>query len=229
METTTTTTTITMMETTRTTITTTTKTTKNPTTEKSAVVNVSEVNNDGNDHNMNNNDDHDEQYEQQLLEYNHDNTNLNIPNDMECVVTMEEIDNSNYVEYLCYPSFIWKPCLMEQSVVEELLKTQFYNYINETKTTDCQATLKRLLIKGPPIYISDKIGLPLNNDTNDDDNKEDNDDDKNTTTENNNNDTHICALWYSSDQKIHSSKLHGAVVGIHRQQLWNELKEYDFS
>jgi hypothetical protein len=258
METTTTTTTTMMMETTTiTTSTTSTTTSTTPTTTATpittttapittsttaaAVAVVVSVVNGGNDHTTNTtNDDDDQQhkqYEQQLLEYIHDNTNIIIPDDMECVVTMEEIDSTNYVEYLCYPSMTWKTCLMEQSVVEELLKTQFYNYVNETKTTDCQATLKRLLIKGPPIYISDKIGLPLNNiddNENNEDNKKDGDhnndnDEKETMTENINKDTHICALWYSSDQKIHSSKLHGAVEGNKRQQLWDELKAFDFN
>jgi len=92
---------------------------------------------------------------------------------------------------------------MEQSVIEELLKTQFHSYIERVKKSDCQAELKRLLSTGPPVYISDPHGLPIQD-----------------------NDTHIVALWFASDDTERSAKLHGAVEGGERDKLWNELKEF---
>ena len=56
----------------------------------------------------------------------------------------------------------WSPCQFEQSVVVELLKSQFTSFVDRVKTTDCQAELRRLLAAGPPIYISDKFGFPMN-------------------------------------------------------------------
>jgi hypothetical protein len=94
---------------------------------------------------------------------------------------------------------------MEQSVVEELLQTQFHNYIERVKKSDCQAELKRLLESGPPIYISDPHGLPIQEDAGD---------------------THIVTLWFASDNTERSAKLHGAVEGEERDKLWNELKEF---
>jgi len=76
--------------------------------------------------------------------------------------------------------------------------------VNKVKTTDCQAELRRLLDKGPPIYISDPhaLALPYNGDT------------------------HIEMLWFSSDNVERSAKLDGALEGEERQKLWDELKEF---
>lgn len=87
--------------------------------------------------------------------------------------------------------------------MEQLLASQFHDFINRVKTTDCQAELKRLLAKGPPIYLSDENGFPL---------KE--------------GDLHVYKLWYASDQTERSAQLHGAVQGEERDALWEELKEF---
>jgi hypothetical protein len=107
------------------------------------------------------------------------------------------------VEFQGYPSMKWKAALYEQSVVQQLLDSQFHDFINTVKTTDCQATLRRLLAAGPPIYIFDKHALPLEE-----------------------GDTHVVKLWYASDNKERSAKLDGAVEGEERQKLWDELKQF---
>lgn len=127
------------------------------------------------------------------------------PEGLECLVTMEDIDESNYVEYQCHPSLAWKPALMEQSVVERLLQTQFHTYIERVKKTDCQAELRRLLATGPPIYVSDPHALPIAEEIGD---------------------THVSKLWFASDQTERSAKLDGAVEGDERDALWNELREF---
>lgn len=126
-----------------------------------------------------------------------------VPEGLECLVTMEDIDETNYVEYECQPSGQWKSALMEESVVCQLLHTQFHEYIQRVKTTDCQAELKRLLAAGPPIFLADEHGLPLDGD-----------------------DTHISKLWFASDQTERSAMLDGAVQGEERENLWNELKQF---
>lgn len=128
------------------------------------------------------------------------------PDGLECLVTMEDIDESNYVEYQSWPSGAWKPALMEQAVVEELLRTQFHSYIERVKKTDCQAELRRLLATGPPVYVSDPHGLPL--------------------ADEEGGDTHVARLWFASDQAERSAKLDGAVEGAERDELWEELKEF---
>lgn len=122
-----------------------------------------------------------------------------------CLATMEDItkEDGNYVEFQAFPSMTWKAAFFEQSVVQQLLDSQFHDFVTRVKTTDCQAELKRLLGAGPPIWISDKHGLPLND-----------------------GDTHAVNLWYASDKTERSAKLEGAVDGAERQKLWDELKEF---
>ena len=108
------------------------------------------------------------------------------------------------VEYQSHPSGIWKPALFEASIVEELLETQFHQYISRVKTTDCQAELKRLLAAGPPIYLQDKHAMAL-------------------ATQD---DTHIRAVWFARDNRHVSAKLQGAVEGDERMALWEELKQF---
>jgi hypothetical protein len=85
----------------------------------------------------------------------------------------------------------------------QLLDTQFEQYINRVKTTDCQAELRRLLKGGPPIYVSDKHAFPLEE-----------------------NDTHVCRLWFAVDGQERSAKLKGAVEGAERDALWRDLNEF---
>lgn len=107
------------------------------------------------------------------------------------------------VEFQGYPSMKWKACTFEQSVVQQLVDSQFHTFVERVKTTDCQAELKRLLAAGPPVHVSDKMGFPLDE-----------------------GDTHVANLWYASDGQERSAKLDGAVEGEERQKLWDELKEF---
>ena len=111
---------------------------------------------------------------------------------------------SQKVEYQTYPSMQWHPAKYEESVIVRLLEDQFHTFVKKVKTTDCQAELRRLLATGPPVYINDKHALPLPD----------------------NGDTHICQLWFSSDNAERSAKLDGALEGEERQQLWDELKKF---
>mmetsp|Transcript_44335 Transcript_44335/g.65256 ORF Transcript_44335/g.65256 Transcript_44335/m.65256 type:complete len:161 (+) Transcript_44335:120-602(+) len=122
-----------------------------------------------------------------------------------CLCTMEDIttEDLNYVEFQSYPSMKWKPALFELCVVQQLLDTQFTNYINKVKKTDCQAELRRLLKDGPPIYISDKHAFPLDE-----------------------GDSYVINLWFAKDGEERSAKLTGAVDGAEREELWESLKDF---
>ena len=98
----------------------------------------------------------------------------------------------------------WHPAMYEQSVVAQLLSSQFHSFVERVKTTDCQAELRRLLKEGPPIYVTDKHAMPIPD-----------------------GDTHIIKLWYASDPSVErSAKLDGAVEGEERDKLWAELKQF---
>ena len=83
-----------------------------------------------------------------------------------------------------------------------MLQSQFEDYIIRIKKTDCQAELKRLLAKGPPVTIADEHGLPL---------------EEGETVE---------ELWFASRNTTESAVLEGAKQGQDRQVLWDELKEF---
>lgn len=119
------------------------------------------------------------------------------------VVTAFSLTNYSTVEYQSYPSLKWKPALFEYEVVVKLLEEQFHQYVNRVEQTDCQAELKRLLDKGPPIYLSDDTALPLEE-----------------------GDTHVSKLWFASDGKERSAKLEGALEGDVREKLWQDLKQF---
>jgi hypothetical protein len=93
--------------------------------------------------------------------------------------------------------------MYERSVIEQLLAKQFDKFVERVKTTDCQAELRRLLAGGPPIYLTDKHGLPLEE-----------------------GDTHVVSLWFAGDNTTLSAKLHNAVEGGERERLWNELRQF---
>ena len=56
---------------------------------------------------------------------------------MMCLATMEDITVENYVEYQTSPSLNWHPCQYEQSVVDQLLKSKFEDFVQ--KGTDLRA------------------------------------------------------------------------------------------
>jgi len=60
-----------------------------------------------------------------------------------------------------------------------------------------------LLEKGPPIYISDKHGFPLDDD-----------------------EEYVINLWYASDGQERSAKLKGAKEEDERTELWDELNKF---
>uniref|UniRef100_A0A7S2S4X0 Uncharacterized protein n=1 Tax=Eucampia antarctica TaxID=49252 RepID=A0A7S2S4X0_9STRA len=124
-----------------------------------------------------------------------------------CLCTMEDITEKlqNYVEYQCYPSMKWKSSFFEECVVQQLLDSQYQQYIDRVKKTDCQAELRRLLEPGPPIHISDKHGFPLSEDDGD---------------------LRVAKLWYASDGKERNAKLADALEGKERDKLWKELRNF---
>lgn len=121
---------------------------------------------------------------------------------MECLATMEDITIENYCEYQTAPSGKWYPALFAAEVVQQLVDTQFHSYLKKVQQPDCKAELRRLVTKGPPIWVEDKHAMPLQD-----------------------GETHISNLWFAKEDDTKSAKLDGAVEGEEREQLWNELKQ----
>lgn len=121
---------------------------------------------------------------------------------MECLATMEEItvEQGNFCEYQTHPSGLWHSSLFSASVVQHLQQTQFEQYIQAVQKSDCKAELRRLLEKGPPVWIEDQHALKIPE-----------------------NDSHVCKLWFAQTNEEVSALLHGAVQGEDRKRLWDEL------
>ncbi|OQR98590.1 hypothetical protein ACHHYP_20362 [Achlya hypogyna] len=122
---------------------------------------------------------------------------------MECLATMDDITEENYVEYQTYPSMTWHASKFCADVTLQLLDSQFPAYMKGVQEPDCKAELRRLLTKGPPVWIEDKYGFPLPD----------------------NGDTHIVNLWFLATGEERSAKLTGAVDGEAREALWSDLKQ----
>ena len=60
-----------------------------------------------------------------------------------CLTTFEDIDETNYCEYQTAPSGAWQPSKFEQSVVEQLVATQFETYCKAVQKSDCAAEMRR--------------------------------------------------------------------------------------
>lgn len=114
------------------------------------------------------------------------------PEGLECMVTYDDIDETNYVEYQTAPSGAWHAAKISEDVVRRFVDTQFAEYEEHLRTSDCAATTRRLLTAGPPVWVVEKSGkaMPVPE-----------------------GDTHICALWYASEGQERSAQVKGCLEG----------------
>lgn len=131
---------------------------------------------------------------------------LEIPPNLNCMCTFEDItlENSNYCEYRTYPSGNWSVSNYSSDIILHLIKTQFESYLDkvEKASKDCAAAVRRLVLRGPPIYLEDVTALPIPE-----------------------NDTHIDKIWVQNLNLEISSVLENALEGEEREALWNSQKE----
>jgi hypothetical protein len=77
-----------------------------------------------------------------------------------CMATMDDItdEEKNYCEYLSMPSNTWHPSGFAGPIVRQMLNSQFATYLAnvEKASNDCAAAVRRLVTKGPPVFIEDK-------------------------------------------------------------------------
>ena len=109
------------------------------------------------------------------------------------------------------PDGPWLPSKYCRTCVTHLLNTQWGKYVDQLKKVTCKAEQKRLLGRGPPINLRDRIALPCPGP----DGEEDDDDHE------------VQALWFA-DGGDQSPKLKGSLVGEARQAFWDEQLEFEF-
>mmetsp|Transcript_33605 Transcript_33605/g.82630 ORF Transcript_33605/g.82630 Transcript_33605/m.82630 type:complete len:156 (-) Transcript_33605:596-1063(-) len=123
---------------------------------------------------------------------------------MECMCTLDDITEETYCEYQTMPSGKWHPAKFAAPVVDEMLQTLFKKYLEDVEKAarDCAAAVRRLVVKGPPIYVFDAHGLPLPE-----------------------GETHIEKVWFCKGNEEKSAVLQGALQGKEREELWNSQKQ----
>ncbi|KAJ1485013.1 hypothetical protein T484DRAFT_1795206 [Baffinella frigidus] len=131
-------------------------------------------------------------------------THGNPPEGLDCMCTFDEIDSTSYVEYQAQPSGLWYPAKYGAETIQEMLDTGYDKYMTDVEkaSSDCAAAVRRLVVKGPPIYLSDVHALPIVEGQ-----------------------THISTVWFCKDSREVSAKLKGALEGAAREELWGVQKE----
>eukprot|EP01053_Blabericola_migrator_P012108 Blabericola_migrator_1__12107@NODE_746_length_6663_cov_150_773499_g476_i1_p4_GENE_NODE_746_length_6663_cov_150_773499_g476_i1NODE_746_length_6663_cov_150_773499_g476_i1_p4_ORF_typecomplete_len136_score16_26NAD2/PF18782_1/0_014zfC3HC4/PF00097_25/0_13zfRING_2/PF13639_6/0_064FGase/PF05013_12/0_033zfRING_5/PF14634_6/0_34VPS28/PF03997_12/0_18_NODE_746_length_6663_cov_150_773499_g476_i127183125 len=83
---------------------------------------------------------------------------------MECKICMEDLDASNELEFTTdtqvTDSTLWHPCLFCLDCVQTLINTQYHKFRKDIVDLDCERAIKRLVKRGPPVYIHDVHGFP---------------------------------------------------------------------
>mmetsp|Transcript_16964 Transcript_16964/g.33109 ORF Transcript_16964/g.33109 Transcript_16964/m.33109 type:complete len:149 (-) Transcript_16964:283-729(-) len=128
------------------------------------------------------------------------------PAGLSCKATWEDIteEDGNYCEYLSMPSGQWLPSQFSADTVRHLLRTQYGRYLEDVEKAakDCAAAVRRLVARGPPVYLSDSEALPLAE-----------------------GDSYIEKIWFADEDCEVSAKLEGALEGEEREELWNSQRE----
>lgn len=168
----------------------------------------------------------------------------------ECLVCMDDIDETNATAFLPPPSlgahdnnnWTWRFSPYCQSCIDTLLSRQFDDYVKQLESVTCEKEQTRLLARGPPINLHDcqafKIcqEVPHASSTLKDDSIVDNStntkanssimETKKNTIETNTDGGHreVYFLYYFSDSAIHSAKIQGSLEGEERANFIDEKR-----
>eukprot|EP00048_Salpingoeca_helianthica_P015936 m.229510 g.229510 ORF g.229510 m.229510 type:complete len:150 (+) comp17762_c0_seq1:295-744(+) len=131
-------------------------------------------------------------------------TRLAIPADKECTCCFEPVNGDSVCEYKTSGGawLLGNYCCV---CVQYLVDNQFATYKKSVEASTCKRELTALITAGPPIYVSDKLGLPVGEGE------------------------HISALYFGSDKKERSSRLTGALEGEEREKLWEFYRAFSSS
>lgn len=120
----------------------------------------------------------------------------------ECLALMIEIDETNYCELITNTGReIPSPYCDE--AIKYMLSKNFHTYIDNIDKCTCKSQLRRLLEKGPPMWLNDKGVEELLEE-----------------------DEYVEKIWYSSDDTIRSARLDGAPESEEEQKLlWEKHRD----
>jgi hypothetical protein len=130
---------------------------------------------------------------------------LAIPADKECACCFEALSPDNVCEYRPARG-VWRLSNYCCSCVQYLVDNQFANYKKAVEGSTCKRELTAYITAGPPIFVSDKHGLPLEE-----------------------GEEHADFLYYGTDKQERSARLTGAVEGEEHRKLWDFYREFSSS
>lgn len=133
----------------------------------------------------------------------------------ECIICCDDLDEHTLLQYRKNNSDTWFNTNVCSNCVLYMKDTQFSNYVEKVKMTDCKKELKQLLDKGPPIWTSDPNIFDQVNYEPDQIELEGQGQQEQQE--------HVVELKYNG--VIMSAKLTGALEGNERLELWNNLKK----
>lgn len=145
-----------------------------------------------------------------------------IPKDLTCLCTWDDIslEAGTYCEYRIHPTKTWHSSNFSSDILRHLLKTQFGKYLSDVEkaSKDCAAAVRRLINKGPPIYIADATALPLYP-------GEEAEASAGSERVAKEELRHVDCLWFSDTNQEVGAKLEGCMEGEDRLELWNTQKQ----
>lgn len=119
----------------------------------------------------------------------------------ECLCCLEPMTIDLYVEYKPLDESPWLVSGYCVECISSLIKMQWSKFVDGIKNSTCEAELRRMVSKGPPINLRDPKALPCPNDG------------------------EVALLWFGRDGECHSAKLAGSLIGEERDRYWQELKD----
>ena len=117
----------------------------------------------------------------------------------ECAICYDSLDATNQIKYKKEGSD-WFDANFCSTCILYMRDTQYSNYIEKVRTTDCKSELTRLLEQGPPIWLFDSKMFPEVSES-----------------------EHVSELQY--DGTVVSAKLIGAMEGDERTKVLEELRQ----
>eukprot|EP01068_Selenidium_serpulae_P019581 Selendium_serpulae@DN6891_c0_g1_i1.p1 len=124
------------------------------------------------------------------------------PAQAECLVCFDDMTAENYLEYQTHANSDWHPSLMCSDCVGHVQGSQFHRYVKDLEKVNCAAQHRRMVEKGPPINLHDKLSFPVAEGG------------------------EIHQLWSFKDKQVMSAMLDGALTGEARQKFWDNSKVF---
>lgn len=118
----------------------------------------------------------------------------------QCKCCFGDMDKDVYAFYQENKDEDWYSSNYCKDCITQMLGNGWNIYVEQIKKADCKAALLKLIERGPPINLRDKLAFPCENPQ-----------------------CEVYAFYF--DDKVQSAKLKDSFTGKKRKEWWDELKE----